>query len=190
MDMKLQTLPGTWSMNVHEDKTEEFLKLLAEHSREIHTTIFRLVLNRNDADDIFQETNLVLWREFAHFEIGTNFRAWAYRIAVNQVFAWKKRVQRDRLTFGCEFLQAVADRIELETQTVEDRIEALSDCLAQLPDHQRELVALRYGTQLDIEAIAEKRKRTVNAVYRALQRIRHGLLDCVKGKLSRPDTAK
>lgn len=178
------------SMDVFEDRTEEFLKLLAEHSREIHTTIFRLVLNRNDADDIFQETNLVLWREFPRFETGTNFRAWAYRIAVNQVFAWKKRVQRDRLTFGSEFLQAVAERIDMETQTVEDRIEALSDCLARLPDHQRELIALRYGTQLDIEAIAEKKNRSVNAIYRALQRIRHDLLDCVGRKLSRPDAVK
>ena len=60
--------------------------------------------NRTDVDDLLQETNLVLWREFESFEIGTNFTAWAYRIAHNQVLAWRKPVKEYRDADGhrCE----------------------------------------------------------------------------------------
>lgn len=171
---------GNRFMGEHQDSTEDFLVLLTEHSREIYGTILRLVLNRSDADDIFQETNLVLWREFARFTPGTNFRAWSYRIAVNQVLAWRKRRQRDRLTFSSEFLSAVSGEMETDPHTLEDRVKALAECLGKLPPHQRELVALRYGTSMEIETIAEKSRRSVQAVYKALQRIRHDLLACVR----------
>jgi DNA-directed RNA polymerase specialized sigma subunit, sigma24 homolog len=57
------------------DLLEEFLQLLRENLRQIYSCFFVFVLNKADADDMIQETNLVLWREFMHFKSGTNFLA-------------------------------------------------------------------------------------------------------------------
>lgn len=162
------------------DRTEEFIALLSEHSREIYSAILRLVLNPNEADDIYQETNLVLWREFERFESGTNFASWAYRIAVNQVLTWRKKRQRDRLTFGCEFLEEIAKDMDPSVFVLDRQKKLLAVCLRQLPKPHQELIALRYANQVEAETIARRRRQTVNAVYRALQRIRQALFRCME----------
>ncbi len=167
---------------VNNDRTEEFLALLSEHSREIYVYIFRLTLNKSDADDIFQETNLLLWRKFDSFASGTNFRAWAYRIAGNQVLAWRKRLKRDRLSFSGVFLKTIAKEMEEDDFSLDSRIQPLSECLGQLSEGHRNLIALRYEKQLDVPDIASRKKKNVDAVYRALNRIRHALFDCVMKK--------
>lgn len=162
------------------DRTEQFLLLLGEHSREIYAYILRLVIHRNDADDIFQETNLALWRKFDSFVPGTNFRAWAYRIAGNQVLAWRKNLSRDRLMFSADFLEAIARDTETDASPLNDRVLLFSECLQLLPERHRNLIALRYEKQLDVPTIARKKQKTIDAIYRALNRIRRSLYDCVK----------
>lgn len=167
------------------DRTEEFIRLLGEHSRKIHDYIYRLVLDMNDADDIFQETNMILWREFEKYESGTNFRAWSYQIALYQVLTWRKRQRRDRLTFSESFLTLVSNEMVDGSFSVDDRVEYLSSCLMELPEHLRELIALRYEKQLDVDSIAAELRRTVDAVYRSLSRIRMVLHQCVIERIRR-----
>ncbi|GIW80385.1 MAG: hypothetical protein KatS3mg105_2192 [Gemmatales bacterium] len=156
-----------------------FVRLLSQNQRRLYLYVMSLVPSRNDAEEVLQETNLVLWREFDRFEEGTNFAAWACRVALNQVLAWRKRRQRDRLCFSDAFLEAVAAEADSSADVLEDRAEALSRCLEKLPAHQRDLLNLRYTEQMDIEEVARRAERSTEAVYRALSRIRHALHDCV-----------
>lgn len=159
--------------------SEEFLRHLGKHSRQIYACVYALVLNKNDADDIVQETNLVLWRKFTQFEPGTNFHAWAKKIAVLQVQAWKTRRKRDRHVFGEEFIDAVVRETEDNAVNLADRSKYLTICIGKLPEHSRKLIVQRYDEQNNIEQIARDVNRTVEAVYRALSRIRKTLHDCV-----------
>lgn len=177
-------------MSDSKDRTEEFITLLGKHSHEIRLAIQRLVLNSNEADDIFQETNLILWREFDRFEQGTNFSSWAFRIAVNQVLTWRKKKQRNRLIFGCEFIEEIAKDMDPSRFVLEERKRALAGCLTQLPKHQQKLIASRYADQIKVEVIADQQKRSTNAVYRALQRIRQALFACIEKKLKQQDDQK
>ena len=77
-------------------QVDAFVRLLGQNQRRIFLYVMSLVPNWNDAEEIIQETNLVLWREFARFELGTNFTAWACKVALHQVLAWRKRVKRNR----------------------------------------------------------------------------------------------
>lgn len=165
------------------DRTEEFVSLLAEHSQEIYVYIFRLTLNRNDADDVFQETNLVLWRKFDTFSPGTNFKSWAYRIAANQVLAWSKRVKRERLTFSTVFMETIARNMDDENFRLNERVRIFSECMDLLLERHRNLISMRYDKQLDVRDIASKKQKSVDAVYHALNRIRRKLIDCVNRKL-------
>lgn len=132
----------------------------------------------------------MLWRCFDEFELGTNFTAWACRVTFNQILAWRKRQQRDRLEFSEAFLSAVADDLSNELETVDERSVALAHCLEKLPDHQRELIRLRYTETQSVEAIAGRSNRTVEAVYRMLSRIRHSLFDCVNRSLGEKGRAR
>ncbi len=49
------------------DKTEEFVRLFAAHHNRLLAYILAMMHDRADAEEVFQETSLVLWREFDHF---------------------------------------------------------------------------------------------------------------------------
>ena len=94
------------------NRAEEFVFLLARHERPLGAYVMTMVPHAQDADDILQEAKVIMWRNFARFESGTNFGAWARKIAFHQVLAFRKRKHRDRLDFSQEFLKVVADEVE------------------------------------------------------------------------------
>lgn len=163
---------------------EAFLSLVSSHQRRLSAFIGSLVPNPTDADDIVQEANLVLWREFRRFEPGTNFFAWATAIAFNQVLAWRKRRDRDRLVFSDAFLTAIANELAESDDKLEERSRALARCVQQIPPHHRELIRLRYSDGQAVEVIAARLNRTPDAVYRMLSRIRQALFDCASRLLA------
>src|SRR5688500_10238609 len=89
-------------------KVDEFVRLLGENQRRISLYVMGLVPNWNDAEEIVQETTVVLWQEFAEFESGSNFAAWACKVAYFGVLAWRKRRSREKLQFSSEFLASIS----------------------------------------------------------------------------------
>jgi RNA polymerase sigma-70 factor (ECF subfamily) len=163
---------------------ERFVSLLARDGRRLHQFVASLVPRPADADDVLGETHLVLWREFGKFQPGTNFLAWASRVAFHQVLAWRKRQQRDRLVFTDDFLAAVADELTDAADRLEERAKALAGCVERVPPHHRELLRLRYTDGLGVEDIAGRLGRTADAVYRTLSRVRQALHECVTATLA------
>lgn len=168
-------------------RDEEFVQLFTLNQHRIYIYLVSLVHDQNVADDIFQETMLVLWREFEQFEAGSNFMAWSCTVALNQVRAWRKKQQRDRLQFSDEFLDALSQELDASADYLAQRYEMLRDCIAKLPQHHRQMIAYRYSSGHAIQNIAEQTQRSIDAVYRLLSRIRRTLQDCVTDKLALED---
>ena len=164
---------------VSSESVDLFVRLLGQNQRRIFLYVMSMVPNWDDAQEIIQETNLVLWREFAQFQQGTNFTAWACRVAWHQVLAWRKRVKRSRLEFSPAFLEAVADQASMASDVLEERSQCLARCIERLPADRRHMLQMRYSEGLAIETMARQLSRTEEAVYRALSRIRRSLHDCV-----------
>jgi RNA polymerase sigma-70 factor (ECF subfamily) len=175
--------------NLPPERVDAFVRLLGQNQRRIFMYVMALVPSWNDAEEIVQETNLVLWREFAQFQLGTNFAAWACRVAFHQVLAWRKRKQRDRLKFSDAFLEAVAEEASASGEALEERAELLAGCIEKLPASQRDMLRLRYTEGLAIEAIAQQVERSIEAVYRALSRIRQAVHQCVTQTLARESSS-
>lgn len=167
------------------DRAEEFVFLLARHERALGAYVMTMVPHPQDADDILQEAKVVMWRHFSSYQSGTNFGAWARKIAFHQVLAHRKRKQRDRLDFSEEFLRSVADESERNSAVLEQRDRVLHDCVEKLPPDHREVLHLRYHEGLALEEMERRLGRTVCATYRLLSRIRQVLHDCVSRTLSR-----
>lgn len=161
------------------DPAEEFVFQLARHERLLGAYVMTMVPHPQDADDILQEAKVVMWRHFAKFEPGTNFGAWARKIAFHQVLAYRKRKHRDRLDFSEDFLRAVADEAEAQAEQLDQRERLLHDCVAKLPADHRDVLHLRYQQGLSLEDMAARLGRTVGALYRQLSRVRQTLHECV-----------
>ncbi len=79
---------------------QAFLRLFVTHQPGIFAYILSLVPHWSDAEEILQETSVVLWRSFGDFTIGTNFKSWALTVAHNQVLAFLKRNKRTPVTLA------------------------------------------------------------------------------------------
>ena len=168
-----------------QDRAEEFILLLANHERQIGGYVMTLVPHRQDADDILQEAKLIMWRQFPKFTPGTNFGAWARKIAFHQVLNFRKRKQRDRLDFSDDFLRVVAEEVDGRAEELQQRERALQDCIQRLPTEHRTTLHLRYQDGLSLEEMETRLGRTTCALYRLLSRIRQTLHECVSKSVTR-----
>src|SRR5215210_5538816 len=154
---------------------EEFARLFSRNARRIYGFIMTLVFNHHDAEEVFQNTNVILWNKFADFEPGSNFFAWASRIAYYEVLSLMKQKRRSR-TFSDEALELLANEAIALSDNSAARFDALEDCLSKLADPDRELLQERYYRQRAPKQIAARQSRSVHSVYRALNRIHNTLL--------------
>jgi RNA polymerase sigma-70 factor (ECF subfamily) len=169
----------------HGQSKRDFVVLLARHERMIYGYVLSLVTNVADADEIVQETCLRLWDEFEKYVPGSSFAAWALTVAHYEVLTWRKRVSRSKLVFDDSLVELIGQQRQTIEQTAGPRHEALADCLQELTDRHRQLVAECYGADRKIKEVAAKLQKTEASVYKALERIRGALHQCIERKLSR-----
>ncbi len=162
---------------------ELFLVLFTKCQGRIQAFIRTLVHDPTQADDVFQDTSLVLWRSFATFRRDAEFLPWALGTARHQVFHYWRTRRRDRHVFSEALLADLADSTVTALEASEPRMAALEACIATLSARQRELLRMFYGENQRAEKIAGHWGRTVHAVYKALKVMRKALFDCVTRKL-------
>ncbi|WP_425395375.1 sigma-70 family RNA polymerase sigma factor [Aeoliella sp.] len=169
------------------DRTEQFVRLSAEHQRHVYLHILAQLPNRTDADDVMQETSLVLWRKFDDFQPGTNFRAWACRIAHFEVLKFLEKSGRTGAHFDSDVAKCIAQTMEDRADELDERRAVLDGCLKKLRDHDRELVRARYVDGMAARQLAHHSGRSVDAVYKTLQRIHRALLNCIERAIAREE---
>jgi RNA polymerase sigma-70 factor, ECF subfamily len=165
------------------DSNDEFVRLLIANQPRIYAYIVSLLPNWADADEIFQETGIVLWSKRDEFRPGSSFLAWACQIALNKVFNLRKRQSRSRLIFNDEFIQAVSDYRTAAAERAEARSVALKGCIEKLKPRDRELLERWYQKHGTTKGLAEQLGRPIDTVYKAMRRIRGLLFDCVTESL-------
>ena len=169
-------------MNVKQENTE-FVRLLTGFQRRLYVYIVTLLSSTKDAEDVLQSVNTVLWSKVDKFEPGTNFEAWACRIAYYEVLAYRKKaVGRGRLFFDSDLILTMAEERGTSTagQLLERRRRALEDCLDKLRQRDRDLLAQRYYAGTTVKRLAEEASRSLNSMYRSLERVRMTLLECIQ----------
>jgi RNA polymerase sigma-70 factor, ECF subfamily len=162
------------------DRGEDFVRLFSRHEARMHAYILTMAPNLADAADILQETSSVMWRKFDQFQPGTNFFAWACQIARLEVQSYRKRLRHSAVALSDEFIAAVAAKAEQMNELLESRHAHLLDCMNNLRDSDRDLLQQRYFEGSTIETVASHTRRSVEAAYKALQRIRRQLFECIE----------
>jgi len=168
------------SEDKNNENEEEFVMLITRHQAALTGFLCSLLGNRTAGDEVLQETNLVLWKKREDFEGGTNFKAWAFKIARFQALAFLKREKRrPEFTFGEEVIEKLT--VEAESTFVEsdDREIALDTCLEKLPNEDRELIRDHYYSGLSMADHADQAGRSVGALRQVLYRIRNTLRLCI-----------
>lgn len=170
------------------DKTTEFAALLGRHQTQLFSYIYSLVRDLDDADDLFQQTSLVLWDKFDQFDSEKSFIAWACGVARFEVLNFLRSRSRQRLYFSDELgmlLIDAHDQLDLDAEEADRRRDALSHCLEKLRDRDQQLLDACYGRQARIREVAECWGRSSQSIHNSLRRIRRSLYECVSRSLAR-----
>lgn len=168
----------------NDDRLACFTKLLSTCQSQLLATVYSMVQNMADAEDICQRASLILWRKFDTFEEGTEFRSWALAVSRYEALNFIRKRKGERLFFSEAVLQALADTDDNEEQTYaesrESRWARLSNCLGRLQPSQRRLIELFYGESQKIKVVAAALDSTEGAVRTALCRVRQSLRRCIQ----------
>ncbi|MFC7336823.1 sigma-70 family RNA polymerase sigma factor [Haloferula chungangensis] len=170
-----------------ENPEERLVGLIARHQPEIHRYVLALLPDRMLADDVVQETNLVLWRKAADYDPAQPFLPWALAIAWYQVKAARRDSARDRHVFDDDLVEILASESSQEADSL-DLSEALEHCLGELPAQHRQLILERYQPGASVQDLAAARAKSPTALSLSLLRIRKALELCIerKRKLATP----
>lgn len=169
---------------MYQDQKSIVVQLIARHQTRLRALVRCLLVRPADVDDLVQEINCVLWEKADSFQPGTDFWSWASQIARFKALNQIRKYGRERLVFDDAMLARVASVAERKMLTIDQRRDALGECLNAMPSSQRQLIDLRYAAGHTIETIANSINRPTGSVRQTLYRIRVALQKCIEGKLA------
>ena len=173
------------------ETTVEFAELMRRHQSQLFAYLHSLVRDFNDADDLFQQTAMILWRKFDQYDRCRSFVAWACGVARLEVSNFLRTRGRSRLYFTDDLnLLLIEAQAEVASDEVEGRREALTHCVDKLRERDRELVLEAYGEDAArVASVADRIGRSSHSVHNSLRRIRRALFECVQRSLAQSTRA-
>lgn len=145
---------------------------------ELASTLWYMLGNQEDAQDVVQDVFLRCWRAQDTLHEVQNVRAWIFRVALNaakdlQRSAWRRRVKP---MAGVEMNLSGRDCPPVEDVEHQEMLDRLRDALLHLRPEEKEVFLLRQNGDLTYEEIAEMYNRPVGTVKTqmrsALQKLR------------------
>ena len=163
---------------------EHFLRLFLEHESELRSFARTLMLDAAATDDLVQESCIQMWRKIDTLQSAEQFRGWAYTYVRFTALNRRRKLARSPLVFSDAVAEVIADEAVAEAEQAAEELSALRRCLEELDPRPRELIACYYARPgITAEHVAETLGRTVDAVYKSLQRTRGVLRRCIERKL-------
>ena len=165
--------------NLPADRMSEFVELYTGHYPRLQYYVMALLPTANDAADVLQETSLVLWRKFDAFEPGTNFFAWACKIARLQAMKHRERQGKAARVLDIVLFNQIADEACNESVVHGVTMHVLEQCMEKLRAVDRNLIRRRYQPGTTLAQLAADVGRSANSLSKSLGRIRRSLLECI-----------
>lgn len=165
-----------------EDKIAKVQGLFLQYQPAIRGYILSIIPDFSLADDVVQETFLVVTRKASTFELGSSFGAWARTIA--RYKALEAIRTRKFETLSEEVLAALGTEDCGFAGETDERIALLRTCIDELAPQAKKSIRYRYEQDHLPPQIASLLGCTVPSVNVTLSRARSFLRECVERKMA------
>ncbi len=172
------------SNNNQDQWTQEYLRLFLASQKRILGFIRTMVPHLPDAEDILQDTAMVMWEKFDDFEEGTDFGAWAISIARFRTLKFHEKKKYSGVHFSDTVFREIIAANQTLHEKMDQRIDALEHCVMKLTKKDRDLISMKYDLGLSTKEMAEKIDKSIHSAYKGISRIHELLSNCVKLTLS------
>ena len=147
--------------------------LIDRYAASVHAYLLRHSGNRDDADDLLQETWVRVARSAKRFDTARRFRSWIYGIATNLARdLFRRRMTRERA------LRDLAAHPPAASGAGSVDCGELREHIAELPENMRAVLLLRYYEEMSEAEMAEildvPRGTIKSRLHAALRRLRGG----------------
>lgn len=167
-----------------ESDSDEFVSELTNHQTSMLAYIRSLAPGGSGARDLLQEVNITLWQKRATFELGTNFKAWAFQTIRYHMLNHRRRlVSQGWLIFDDDLIEKLSPDFENEPDELEERHLALRVCLQKLRPQDRELLHHRYATAASLQEYATATNRSAGTLKAILFNLRAALKRCIERRI-------
>jgi RNA polymerase sigma-70 factor, ECF subfamily len=161
----------------NETPGELLLRTFSAMRDELVSTLWFVLGNRDDAQDVAQEAFLRCWRTQDGLPEVQNLRAWIFRVGLNaakdlQRSAWHRRVKPLLGADAMPTLNSVSPMSVLEDQ---EALAQLRQALLDLRPEEKEVFLLRQNGELTYEQIAELHDRPVGTIKTQMRSALHKL---------------
>jgi RNA polymerase sigma-70 factor (ECF subfamily) len=170
-----------------------FEKLIKSYDRRVLALAYQLLGNPQDAEDVYQEVFMRVYKKIHLFRFESDFYTWVYRIAVNCAISYRKKrnrhvharigeadYQETEQTWVPADIEPGPDKKVLDSE-IKEQIES---SLNQLPLMQRVVFILRFFQDFKIREIANiincSEGTVKNYIFRSTQKMRKRLAPYVQ----------
>ncbi len=167
---------------VKEGDPEAFGPLIERHKIAIYRLVYRMVHNRDDAEDLVQEIFIKAYKGIKSFKPGYKFLPWLSRIAVNHTLNFikkEKKVEVQPLEWVANYNDGKNNPVEIVKQKILK--EKVLAAMEQLPNEYRIVLLLRVEEGLSYEEIGQVLNIPRGTVMSRLARARQRLKELLEG---------
>ncbi len=169
-----------------EGDTNAFSVLVDRYKDLVFTLALRMVKNREEAEEVSQDTFIKVYKSLNKFKGNSKFSTWIYRVAYNTCLDRIKRIKREYNVVAIdEFTEHHVKTLDnaLDQMEEQEHKDKIQQCLQLLPSDDSFLLTLYYFEEQSLEEISKVVGLTANNVKVKLFRSRKKLTSILKEQL-------
>ncbi len=171
---------------------DAFETLIKDYKKVAYNIAFRVLKNKEDAEDVSQEALVKVFKSIANFNMQSTFKVWLYRIVMNTCLDFKRKnqtivysIDKPIESENGEIATEIADETGRPDIILQNKIESeiLNECIQNLDDDFRTVIVLREIQGLSYNEIANILSCSEGTVKSRINRARKKLRIMLTEKL-------
>lgn len=162
-------------------KEDAFCTLIERYKKLVYHTVFRIIRDRDDADDIFQDVFLEVYRSVHHLRNENDLSGWIFKIAYNKALCFLRKKNPAKVHAGSPLsnLESNGNYMDKETpvRMLEEKEASgiLFAAIDRLPDMQRKVLMMHKFEERSHQEISEMLNLTRSSVESLIYRAKFNL---------------